>query len=169
MKKGLLFVLAYGVIILLLIGIGFFYSKLFVPTTNVSIDNNKEKSEFTQSFKEALREDKERTEKKKLEENNNNRWNPSPTFILVAVSVGAVADIVIVILWARHENRKNQDMGLESRQRKKRITDSTIFWWIIGLGVVQKRHEKLVVDWRYVIAYIVIGFALKFWISKDFV
>ncbi|MFD1780716.1 hypothetical protein ACFSFW_18790 [Fredinandcohnia salidurans] len=166
MKKGLLFGFAYCLFILLAVGIGFYYANFDVPNKNAIIDS--EKKEVTQSFEDALKADKERVEKDKADESKN-RWNPSPTFVLVAISIGAIADIVIVILWARHENKKRLIEEKNSHLQKKRITDNSIFWWIIGLGIVQKKNEKLVIDWRYVVAYIVLGFLLKAWVSKELI
>ncbi|RFB18450.1 hypothetical protein DZB84_05945 [Bacillus sp. HNG] len=164
MKKGLLFGLAYGLFILLAVGIGLYYSIFDVPSNKIVSDVRQ--TEATQSFEEALKADKERVEKK-TEAQKDNRWKPSPTFVLVAISIGAIADIVIVILWARHENKKRKFEGNETQLRKKRITDYAIFWWIIGLGIVQKKNEKLVIYWRYMVAYIVLGFLLKVWITKE--
>ncbi|MEH7238346.1 hypothetical protein [Bacillus sp. JJ1562] len=165
MKKGLLFGLAYGLFILLAVGIGLYYSTFEVPNNKI-VSDAKQKVD-TQSFEEALKADNERVEKKK-EVQNDNRWKPSPTFVLVAISIGAIVDIVIVILWARHENKKRKFEKNEILINKKRITDYNIFWWIIGLGIVQKKNDKLVIYWRYVMAYIVIGFLLKAWITKEF-
>ncbi|MEH7385356.1 hypothetical protein V7147_08110 [Bacillus sp. JJ1521] len=75
---------------------------------------------------------------------------------------------MIVIFWARHENKIRKFEDNETQFRKKRITDYAIFWWIIGLGIVRKKNEKLVIYWRYVVAYIVLGFILKAWITKEF-
>ncbi|WP_010283575.1 hypothetical protein [Bacillus timonensis] len=72
--------------ILLAVGIGLYYSQFEVPSNKII--SNAEQSEVNQSFKEAFEADKERVEKKKEVESNNS-WKPSPTFVLVAISIGA--------------------------------------------------------------------------------
>ncbi|MFS0862466.1 hypothetical protein [Fredinandcohnia sp. 179-A 10B2 NHS] len=163
MKKGILFALAYCLFILLAVGIGLYYSTFDVPK-NKAIENVKY-TQVTQSFQEALKKEQERVEKRKAAEDPD-RWKPSPAFVLTAISIGAIADIVIVILWARHENKK-RDESNSIHISKKRITDSKLFWWIIGLGIVQKKNDRLIIEWKYIVAYIVLGFLLKVWISKE--
>ncbi|MEH7385357.1 hypothetical protein V7147_08115 [Bacillus sp. JJ1521] len=63
MKKGLLIGLAYGLFILLAVGIGLFYSTFDVPSNKIISDAKQ--TEVTQSFEEALKADNERVEKKK--------------------------------------------------------------------------------------------------------
>lgn len=163
MKKGILFALAYCLFIVLAVGIGLYYSTFDVPK-NKAIQNLKD-TEVTQSFEEALKEDNERVEKRKAAEDPN-KWKPSPAFVLTAISIGAIADIVIVIVWARHENKKREESNT-IHVRKKRITDSNLFWWIIGLGIVQRKNNRLIIDWKYIVAYIVLGILLKVWITKE--
>ncbi|WP_449539261.1 hypothetical protein [Ferdinandcohnia sp. Marseille-Q9671] len=166
MKKGILFGVGYALFILLAIGIGLYYSNFDVPDNKLISDVKK--TEVTQSFDEALKADRERIERNKASKDPN-KWEPSPTFVLVAISIGAIADIVIVILWARHDNRKKQQEEVQGTTLKRRITDSNLFWWIIGLGVVQKKNDRLVIVWKYVVGYIVLGLLLKVWLSKELV
>ncbi|QOR68101.1 hypothetical protein IM538_08325 [Cytobacillus suaedae] len=164
MKKGILFTIGYCVFILLAAGIGFYYSSDNTPEGTLT--NEAKQNEVKQAFSEALKADEERIEKKK-ESEDPDKWTPSPGFVLTAVSIGAIADIVIVILWARHENRKREIEDGTNLTRKKRLTDSNLFWWVIGLGIVRKRNDKLIVDWKYVLAYIILGLLLKVWLTKE--
>ncbi|MFT4415864.1 hypothetical protein ACLM5H_18555 [Fredinandcohnia humi] len=164
MKKGLLFALAYVFFILLAVGIGMYYSTFDIKENKMITDAKQ--SEVTQSFDEALKADQERVEKKKADEDPN-KWKPSPAFVLIAISIGAIADIVIVILWARHENKKRAQENKANLPRKKRMTDSNVFWWVIGLGIVRKRNDRLIIDWKYVAVYLILGLLLKVWITKE--
>ncbi|KAA0544638.1 hypothetical protein FZW96_19715 [Bacillus sp. BGMRC 2118] len=164
MKKGIYFALAYLGFICLTIGIGVYYATFDVPKDPM-IEKAKQ-SEVSASFEEALKKDEERVREIR-ETKDPNKWEPSPTFVITAVSLGAIADIIIVILWARHENRKRALEADQNTKRKKSITDSNLFWWIIGMGIVRRKHEKLIVDWKYVALYIILGILLKVWLSKE--
>lgn len=164
MKKGIYFALAYLVFISLAIGIGVYYSTFDVPKDPM-IERAKQ-SDASRSFEEAVKKDEERVKGLKAAKDPN-KWEPSPTFVMTAVSLGAIADIMIVILWARHENKKRALEAGESGTRTKRITDSNVFWWVIGLGIVRRKNERLVIDWKYVVAYIAVGLLAKVWITKE--
>lgn len=161
MKKGILFTLGYCLFILLAVGIGIYYSSNSTHEEKLTRQN-----EVKQAFDEALKAEEERIEKKK-ESEDPDKWTPSPGFVLTAISIGAVADIVIVIWWARHENRKRELEAGTNLARKRRLTDSSLFWWVIGLGIVRKKNEKLIVDWKYVVAYLILGVFLKVLLTKE--
>ncbi|MBE4907595.1 hypothetical protein IMZ08_05895 [Bacillus luteolus] len=161
MKKGILFTLGYCLFIVLAAGIGFYYS-----SESTQEDKLTRQNEVKQAFNEALKAEEERIEKKK-ESEDSDKWTPSPGFMLTAISIGAIADIVIVILWARHENRKRELEAGTNLTRKKRLTDSNLFWWVIGLGIVRKRNDKLIVDWKYVVGYLILGLLLKVWLTNE--
>ncbi|WP_456275100.1 hypothetical protein [Bacillus sp. AK128] len=166
MKKGLIFGLGYFLFIIAIISIGIFYSTLDIPKQSPA--NEATQTKLNQSFDEALKEHQEKIEEKKKNEDPN-KWKPSSSFVLTAVSLGAIADIVIVILWARHENRKKESGIIVGNKTKKRITESAIFWWIIGLGIVRKKNDRLVIDWKYIVVYLLLGLLVKVWITKELV
>ncbi len=140
MKKGVLFVSAYCFIMFSIIAIGIYYPKLDVPENRFIV--NSAQTYETQSFDEALKAHEEKTKGKK-ETENPNRWKPSSAFVITAISIGAIADIIIVLLWARHENKKREKEAEANLPRKKSITDYSLFWWVIGLGMIKKEERKI--------------------------
>ena len=68
----------------------------------------------------------------------------SDEFAIMAVTAGAILDIVIVILWARKENQKAERHEILG---KKRWRDTKIFWNIVAMGVVQPKNNKYSINW----------------------
>lgn len=99
--------------------------------------------EIPDTFKQEL-EKHEKKVQARQEESKKNRWNLSNETVLIAVSIGAVLDIIIVYIWVRRENRKNDD---KERTGKKNWRDSKIFWNIVAMGVIQPKENKYVINW----------------------
>jgi hypothetical protein len=149
LNKTLLFFLGYAVLMVSLIFSGIYFSKLNLSTTSPGIQpNNVDQEKSISVFKEAFKTS-ETVENTPIKEDN---WKPSSTFVLIAISIASVIDLVIVLLCVKYENRKKELEKLGIIQ-KNRITDSNWFWWVIGLGVLKKTENQLKVNWKLFITY----------------
>jgi hypothetical protein len=95
------------------------------------------------TFKQEL----EKHQKKiaaKQEEKRKNRLNITNETVMIAVSIGALLDIIIAYIWVRRENRKYEG---KERPNKERWRDSKIFWNIVAMGVIQPKGNKYVINW----------------------
>jgi hypothetical protein len=86
------------------------------------------------------------------------KWKPSEKFTLTAVTAASIADVVIILLWARHENKKREN---ESNVQKKRWAERKWFWHIVAMGIVQPKENKLVINWRNFILFIITMYLIK--------
>ncbi|MRX56083.1 hypothetical protein HMPREF3291_06005 [Bacillus sp. HMSC76G11] len=80
----------------------------------------KDNKDSTLQFTEEL---KKYEEKEKLKEKKTLLFEVSNETAILAVTAGSIADIVIVLLWARRENLKNETNGItaeKSRWRDKK-------------------------------------------------
>lgn len=112
------------------------------PKINESIISE----EVDPTFKDALEIYEKQQE---VEKQNKRKWKVSNEFVMIAVTIGAVLDIIIVIVWARTQNRKLK----ESKDIKKRKwLYSKLFWNIVALGVIQPKETKFVINWYNVVA-----------------
>lgn len=96
-------------------------------------------SESNTTFKDELIKHERKVEEKKNKEPKQILFTVSDEFAIIAVSIGAILDIVIVILWARKENQKLEGREITS---KRRWRDTKIFWNIVAMGVVQPTNNK---------------------------
>jgi hypothetical protein len=149
--------------------IGFFslYAILMVSlimSIMLSIDNSKSKSktiEKTQKISAAFQEEVNKHEvqrKQRIEERkNSNHWQPSKEFAMIAVVSASILDIIIILLWARHENRKRE----VRKDVDRKWTDRKWFWNIIAMGIVQPKNNRIVLNWRNLFLFIIIMYILK--------
>ncbi|WP_419887476.1 hypothetical protein ACN6MT_18710 [Neobacillus niacini] len=117
---------------------------MILAVTLVDFKPSKSSVEMPETtFKQEL----EKHEKKiaaKQEEKKKNRWTISRETVMIAVSIGAILDIIIAYIWVRRENRKYD--GKES-PNKKRWRNSKIFWNIVAMGVIQPKGKRFVINW----------------------
>lgn len=114
-------------------------SAMFIdsPKINESITSEK----VNPTFKEALETYEKQQEEKRQ---NKRKWKVSNEFVMTAVTIGAVLDIIIIIVWAKTQNRKLK----ESKDLKKgKWLYSKLFWNIVALGVIQPKDNKVVMNW----------------------
>ncbi|MBU8855695.1 hypothetical protein BGM24_27640 [Bacillus sp. FJAT-26377] len=115
----------------------------------VFVDFDKTKSpinyvDSSTTFKEELMKHEDKVEENKNKEPEQLLFNVSDEFAIIAVTTGAILDIVIAILWARKENQKLNGKEISS---KKRWRDTKIFWNIVAMGVVQPKNNKYSINW----------------------
>ncbi|WP_071394294.1 hypothetical protein [Bacillus tuaregi] len=115
------------------------------------------------TFKEAIESyETKQEEKKKVQ--SEPRWKPSNELVMTAVSIGAVLDIIIIVIWAKYQNR-TQQASTSSKERKWLY--SKLFWNIVALGVIQPKENKLVINWINMIAVTIFIHLLLYYILKD--
>ncbi|MDF2856254.1 MAG: hypothetical protein K0Q87_2105 [Neobacillus sp.] len=157
MKKTLLFFLGYAVLMVSLIFSGIYFSNANLSSTNPIIQQNKSDTEKSiKDFKEAFKTS-ETVVKKPIKED---KWKPSSTFLIIAISIASVIDLVIILLFVKYENRK-KELAKQGIIQKNRITDSNWFWWVIGLGVLKKTENQLKVNWKLFISYSLLLLGVK--------
>ncbi|AST90387.1 MULTISPECIES: hypothetical protein [Sutcliffiella] len=96
------------------------------------------------SFSEELEKYEKEVEVREMELSNSRKWTVSKEFALTAVTIGAILDVVLVVLWAKYENKKKKSPAAFN---KKRWRDSKWFWYIFAFGVIQPKNHKLVINW----------------------
>lgn len=96
------------------------------------------------TFAEELKRYEEKRKQEELLKKQEKGWEVSNELAVTAITLGSILDIVIVLLWARSENRKREGIPPPD---KKRWRDSKIFWNIVAMGVVQPKGHKLKVNW----------------------
>lgn len=112
--------------------------------------------EIQESFKKEM--NVYETRKVKREAELSERWRPSDRFVIIALTASSILDIVIVLLWARHENRKREG---KPQTVKPRLTDHKWFWNIVTMGIVQPKNNKLVISWRNLVLVIIAMYFVK--------
>lgn len=100
--------------------------------------------ESNATYKDELMKNEQKFEEVENKEPKQLLFNVSDEFAIIAVTVGAILDIVIVILWARKENQRLEGKETPS---KKRWRDTKIFWNIVAMGVVQPKNNKYSINW----------------------
>lgn len=101
-------------------------------------------SESNTTFTEELMKHERKVEEDKNKEPKELLFNVSDEFAIIAVTAGAILDIVIAILWARKENQKSEEKEISSKQRWR---DTKIFWNIVAMGVIQPKNNKYSINW----------------------
>lgn len=94
-------------------------------------------TEHTIKQEEIKVEEKENKEPKQL------LFNVSDEFAIIAITVAAIVDIIIVILWARKENQKLEGKAVP----RNRWRDTKLFWNIVAMGVIQPKNKKFSINW----------------------
>lgn len=105
---------------------------------------NKQQNQVRDIFNEELEKQEKKMQAKQERIKERNKFNVSKEFAMLAVSIAAILDIIIVVLWARHQNRK---AGNQIQTSRKRWTDSNWFWNIIAMGVIQRKENRYVINW----------------------
>jgi hypothetical protein len=148
-KKLIGFFVVYFLLMASLIG-GVIYGK------QQPKENNKAVVEVGKSFKEELQGYEKKKELREAEISD--RWRPSNRFVMIALTASSVLDIIIVLLWARHENKKREGgTGYD----KPRLTDRKWFWNIVVMGIVQPKNNRIKVNWRNLILFMIAMYILK--------
>ncbi|MCM3596107.1 hypothetical protein M4D55_10005 [Metabacillus idriensis] len=121
---------------------------IFMAVHFTSVKDNKDSTlQFTEELKKY-------EEKEKLKEKKTLLFEVSNETAILAVTAGSIADIVIVLLWARRENLKNETNGITAE--KSRWRDKKWFWNIVAMGVVQPKNNRIVVNWKNMILMVII-------------
>lgn len=92
-------------------------------------------------------------------------FNVSDEAAIIAVTAGAILDIVIVILWARRENKKIERNEVP---RKKRWRDTKLFWNIVAMGVIQPKDGKYAVNWFNMIGVTILVHVLLYFLLANY-
>jgi hypothetical protein len=136
--------------------ISLIYFALNVDLKKVEQANDHKISEtFSKEIHKAAEKSAQRAAK------NEGKWQPSNQFIMTAMIVASILDIIIILLWARYENKKREGGVVNPR----RITNQKWFWNLIALGIVQPRDGRIVLNWKNLIGVILFMIIIKFWIS----
>ncbi|URT71810.1 hypothetical protein [Cytobacillus firmus] len=98
-------------------------------------------------------------EKKAAE--NEGKWQPSNTFVITAIAIGSCLDIIVVLLWARHENKKKQQGQFTNPNR---LTNKKWFWYLVSMGIVLPKNGKLTFSLKNFILTVIFLVLLKFWL-----
>ncbi|WP_417898838.1 hypothetical protein ABN702_22675 [Bacillus haimaensis] len=146
----LLFFSGYALIILAVI--------YFASTANIIIEGNSEK--FTETFQVNMEETKKIQEEKVA--NRKPLWDIPDHIAATAMVLASILDIVIILLWARNENKKREAEEAGIIPIKKRWTDSKWFCSIIAMGVVQPREGRIRINWRNMLLAIAFLTGVKF-------
>jgi uncharacterized membrane protein len=128
--------------------------------TKHKTENETKNNEVTTIFKEELAKQEVKTKIKEEEFKQSGRWKPSKQFVMTAIIIASILDIVIILIWAWHENRKKANQNEESTD-KKRWAESKWFWYIIGLGIVQPKNNRLSVNWINLAVVIILMYIVK--------
>jgi hypothetical protein len=111
------------------------------------------------SFEEGMAHTEKKNEEKAKKEP---LWDVPNHIAAPILIMASILDIVIILLWARNENRKREAQEAGIIPVKKRWSDSKWFWNLLALGVVQPKNGRIVVNWRNLIAAGILLTVLKF-------
>lgn len=116
-------------------------------------------SEISSAFSKELQIQKNKQEMKAAE--NEGKWQPSNTFVITAISIGSCLDIIIVLLWARHENKKKQQGQVSNPNR---LTNKKWFWYLVSMGIVLPKDGKLTFSLKKFVLTVTLLVLLKHWL-----
>ncbi|MFD1738013.1 hypothetical protein ACFSCX_15865 [Bacillus salitolerans] len=151
MSNTVKFFLLYFFLIISLVVSAVLWSKDYSHTPIEQTHTEEMKALFSDAMaKYELKQEEKRKE-------NEGKWTVSNEFAVTAVTLGAIFDIVFILLWARYENKKREG----EVQPKKRWTDSKWFWNIVAFGVVQPKNNRLVINWKNFILFVIMMYVLK--------
>ncbi|MHC0037765.1 hypothetical protein [Pseudoneobacillus sp. C159] len=114
------------------------------------------KSEVSHTFQMEMKKYEQQKIEKEIK--NADKWKPSKRFVATSIAIASVLDVVIILIWARYENKKRAG---KSATLKKRWTDQKWFWNIVALGIVQPKNNKIVVNWVNLIVVVMALYFLK--------
>ncbi|MCM3619925.1 hypothetical protein M3936_20335 [Sutcliffiella horikoshii] len=115
--------------------------------------------DLVQSFEEGMAHTEKKKEEKAIKEP---LWDVPNHIAAPILIMASILDIVIILLWARNENKKWEAQESGIIPVKKRWSDSKWFWNIVALGIVQPKSGRIVVNWRNLVAAFVLLTILKF-------
>ncbi|MCM3090566.1 MULTISPECIES: hypothetical protein [unclassified Cytobacillus] len=148
-KQALLFFFIYSA----LLGSLIFAAATFKPSFQ-----EEQPTEISFTFSKELQIQKHNQEKKAAK--NEGKWKPTKTFVITAISIASCLDIIIVLLWARHENKQKQQGQLSNPDR---LTNKKWFWYLVSMGIVLPRDGRLTFSLRNFILTAALLVLLKFW------
>ncbi|WP_174728543.1 hypothetical protein [Mesobacillus harenae] len=124
---------------LILMGAGIYWITSYFDDRKL----NDQPIEMSAKFKQEIDEELKVYEaKRKLEEiKNAGKWKPSNTFFITALTAATILDIVLILLWARHEIRTREVRV--SGATRNRWRDNKWFWNIVGMGNIQEKGGRL--------------------------
>lgn len=123
-------------------------------------------NEITLTFSKELQKYEE--EKKQKEMIQTNKWKPSRTFVITAIGISSVLDVLIILLWARHENKKREAANHTPLSSKKWV-NSPKFWTLLSMGMLQIKHDRISIHWRNTILVVIMMLILKLAITKTII
>ncbi|WP_254178596.1 hypothetical protein [Cytobacillus oceanisediminis] len=92
---------------------------------------------------------------------NEGKWQPFNTFVITAISIGSCLDIIVVLLWARHENKKKQQGQFSNPNR---LTNKKWFWYLVSMDIVLPKDDKLTFSLKNFILTVTLLVLLKLWL-----
>ncbi|MBY0123033.1 hypothetical protein [Bacillus sp. S/N-304-OC-R1] len=158
LKFNFIFFLIYSSLMVSLI----FFATHFSQTNKQ--DTYIKTNEVSETFSKELNRYKD---EKKLKETNgeHNRWKPSKSFAITAIGISSVLDIIIILLWAKHENNKKR-AGQDTPNQRRKWTDSPKFWKFISIGMLQMKNERIHIHWINTILIVIVMILLKLVLTK---
>lgn len=147
----------FGAYFLLMISL-IFFAVSYDGGGKASNRSNEVTSTFNKEMK--LYEDRQ-VQKEFASADTKDRWKPSNQFIISALTLASVLDVVIILIWAKKRN-----IGTSQKYTGKRLTDHKWFWNLIAMGIVQPEQGKMVLKWRNMLLFIILMAALKYFISR---
>ena len=142
--------------------VGLIFMAVNMPKSTISpitesLISTTEGENSLEKFKQEFNEKKsESTESSKVE---------FPAYYWIAIFIASIIDFVIVMLWVNHENKK-REQG-ENDNNRTSIMKSKWFWWVVGLGVVKQKNDRLRFDWKVCILYLALLTGLKLYLMES--
>ncbi|WP_121664675.1 hypothetical protein [Metabacillus litoralis] len=157
MNKTALFFIVYALLMVGLIFMAVNMPKSTISPITESLISTTEGENSLEKFKQEFNEKKsESTESSKVE---------YPAYYWIAIFIASIIDFVIVMLWVNHENKK-REQG-ENDNNRTSIMKSKWFWWVVGLGVVKQKNDRLRFDWKVCILYLALLTGLKLYLMES--
>ncbi|MCM3411195.1 hypothetical protein [Metabacillus litoralis] len=157
MNKTALFFIVYALLMVGLIFMAVNMPKSTISPITESLISTTEEENSLEKFKQEFNEKKsESTESSKVE---------YPAYYWIAIFIASIIDFVIVMLWVNHENKK-REQG-ENDNNRTSIMKSKWFWWVVGLGVVKQKNDRLRFDWKVCILYLALLTGLKLYLMES--
>lgn len=157
LNKTALFFIVYALLMVGLIFMAVNMPKSTISPITESLISTTEGENSLEKFKQEFNEKKsESTESSKVE---------YPAYYWIAIFIASIIDFVIVMLWVNHENKK-REQG-ENDNNRTSIMKSKWFWWVVGLGVVKQKNDRLRFDWKVCILYLALLTGLKLYLMES--
>lgn len=157
LNKTALFFIVYALLMVGLIFMAVNMPKSTISPITESLISTTEEENSLEKFKQEFNEKKsESTESSKVE---------YPAYYWIAIFIASIIDFVIVMLWVNHENKK-REQG-ENDNNRTSIMKSKWFWWVVGLGVVKQKNDRLRFDWKVCILYLALLTGLKLYLMES--